>query len=644
MGMLFVSLSCQGAVTAAQDADTFIAINYHEVLDDRHQEGGLAELSLDTSELIAQFAWLKENGYHPVSLDDIIEARKGTRSLPPHAVLLTFDDGFRSVYTHVFPLLKLFEYPAVVAVVGSWLEAGKDGMVMYGGSSVSRNNFITWKQAKEMIDSGYIEIASHSYDLHHGIEANPQRNSLPAATSRRYDSKTGYESATAYIKRIHDDLAANNRLIERHLGHKPRCMVWPYGKYSQATIRIARELGMPITMTLDEGVNDLRDLSLINRVLVPPHTRLRDFITLLRQPRRSGPIRVAQVDLDYVYDPDYAQQEKNLGVLLDRIKAMQISTVYLQAFADPDGDGNADALYFPNRHLPMRADLFSRVAWQLQTRSNVRVYAWLPVFSFNLDKAKHPQLPYVERETNIGDHGDIDYHRVSPFSDRARRIIGEIYEDLAIHADFSGVLFHDDAYLNDFEDASDAALEYYTLKWNMPDSIDEIRNNPDVFAEWSRQKTLALIDWTDYLADRVRYSRPRIKTARNLYASVILDPHAEEWFAQSLPLFLEHYDYTAVMAMPYMEGVRSPQIWLQRLVDKVAQYPGALNKTVFELQSVDWRDRQPLPSATVARQMDVLQRHGVTNFGYYPDDFLTGHPRMSAIRPVISLSTYPYQR
>jgi biofilm PGA synthesis lipoprotein PgaB len=98
------------------------------------------------------------------------------------------------------------------------------------------------------------------------------------------------------------------------------------------------------------------------------------------------------------------------------------------------------------------------------------------------------------------------------------------------------------------------------------------------------------------------------------------------------------------MAMPYMEGARSPQGWLQRLVDKVARYPGALNKTVFELQSVDWRNKQPLPSATVARQMDVLQRHGATNFGYYPDDFLAGHPRMSAIRPVISLSTYPYQR
>jgi len=638
-GLLF----CQAALAAdTQEQNTFIAVNYHEVLDDQHQ--GLAALSLDTAELIAQFTWLKENDYHPVSLEDIVQARKGKRKLPHNAILLTFDDGFRSVYTRVFPLLKMFEYPAVVALVGSWLEGDASSNVEYGGSSVPRSNFITWAQAKEMVDSGYVEIASHSYDLHHGIEANPQHNSLPAATSRIYNIQTGYESATAYIQRIHNDLSRNMQLIERHLGRKPRSVVWPYGKYNLATIRIARELGMPITMSLDEGVNDLKDLSRISRVLVPPHTRLRDFIALLQQPSTPAPIRVAHVNLDDVYDPDYGQQEKNLGILLDRIKEMQINTVYLQAFADPDGDGNASALYFPNRHLPMRADLFSRVAWQLQTRSNVRVYAWLPVFSFDLDKKMHKTVTYVERESTTKNKDAIDYRRVSPFSEQAREIIGEIYEDLAIHADFSGLLFHDDAYLNDFEDNSATALEFYTLKWNMPGSIDKIRNQPEIFDEWTRQKTLALIEWTDYLADRVRYNRPRIKTARNIYAAVVLDSHAEDWFAQSLPMFLDHYDYTAVMAMPYMEGARFPERWLTKLVNRIAQHPDALNKTVFELQSVDWRKKQPLDAEIVARHMDVLQRHGAINFGYYPDDFIAGHPAMAQIRPMISLSTYPYKR
>ena len=61
---------------------------------------------------------------------------------------------------------------------------------------------------------------------------------------------------------------------------------------------------------------------------------------------------------------------------------MQPKSVYLQAYADPKGTGVAESVYFPNRHLPMRSDLFSRAAWQLNTRANVQVYAWMPVLAF----------------------------------------------------------------------------------------------------------------------------------------------------------------------------------------------------------------------------------------------------------------------
>ena len=56
-------------------------------------------------------------------------------------------------------------------------------------------------------------------------------------------------------------------------------------------------------------------------------------------------IRAAQIDLDYIYDPDPVAQERNLGVLLDRIQALEISHVFLQAFADPDADGGAERLF-----------------------------------------------------------------------------------------------------------------------------------------------------------------------------------------------------------------------------------------------------------------------------------------------------------
>ena len=52
------------------------------------------------------------------SVDDLLAARDGRKALPEKAVLLTFDDGYESFYTRVFPILKAFRFPAVLALVG----------------------------------------------------------------------------------------------------------------------------------------------------------------------------------------------------------------------------------------------------------------------------------------------------------------------------------------------------------------------------------------------------------------------------------------------------------------------------------------------------------------------------------------------
>ena len=73
-----------------------------------------------------------------------------------------------------------------------------------------------------------------------------------------------------------------------------------------------------------------------------------------------------------------------------------------------------------------------------------------------------------------------NYVRLSPWSSEARQRITEIYEDLAKHASFKGILFHDDAFLTDFEDASPEALAAYRAA-GLPGSIEQIRNNPQAF-------------------------------------------------------------------------------------------------------------------------------------------------------------------
>jgi len=54
-----------------------------------------------------------------------------------------------------------------------------------------------------------------------------------------------------------------------------------------------------------------------------------------------------QVSLDLIYDPSPVQTERNLDKFLDRMVRIKPNMVYLQGFADPDGDGNVDSVYLP---------------------------------------------------------------------------------------------------------------------------------------------------------------------------------------------------------------------------------------------------------------------------------------------------------
>lgn len=208
------------AIAQQWRTDSFQVLGYHDVRDD--PTSAPDRYTVSTANLLQHFAWLRKNGFNIVSVDAILAARAGTKPLPPKAVLLTFDDGYRSAYTRVFPLLKVFNYPAILAVPGSWLEVASDGRVPYEGRDLGREEFLQWDEIREMAASGLVEIASHSFDLRHGIRANPQGDQLPAAIGRRHDATSNsYESDADYTRRIRDDLVRNSDLLARRLG-QPR--------------------------------------------------------------------------------------------------------------------------------------------------------------------------------------------------------------------------------------------------------------------------------------------------------------------------------------------------------------------------------------------------------------------------------------
>ena len=632
------------AIPARLFADSsFLILSYHEVKNSVvvNPEGDLTEVSRDRLE--EHFQWLKDNGYTVVSFEQIAKAtKKGGAPLPEKSVLLTFDDGYRDFYDNAFPLLQKFNYPAVLALVGSWMElAPSEPVPLDPSRHLTRADLLTWDMVREVSKSGLIEIASHSFDLHRGILGNPQGNLQPSAVTRLFDQKTQtYESDKAYARRMRKEMRAASDIILKETGKRPRIMVWPYGEYNDLLVKFAAQMGMPNTMGLIEGLNTAADLPQMKRMLITENPKVADFAQVITGLRKDRPIRSAHVDIDSIYDADPVQLGKNLDALIERIHQMRINTVYLQAFADPDGDGNADALYFPNRKLPMRADLFNRISWQLHTRTRVKVYAWLPVLAFVSKEL--PEKLYVQewKDGKVQSSKHV-YKRLSPWRPETLKFVKEIYEDLGKYSNFAGLLYHDDALLTDFEDASPEALRYAKKHWSLPDNVETLRSTPALRRAWGERKAQFLNDFTKELTAAVKVYRPDMVTARNIYALPLLNENSVEWYAQDYAACLRDYDYVAVEAMPFMEKAKDPDEWLQALMGKLAEHPDGLRKTVVELQTVDWNTEREIPMDTFLHQLDLVTRAGAVNLAYYPDKVYSDQPVLRDLRKVFSAPWKP---
>ena len=345
-------------------------------------------------------------------------------------------------------------------------------------------------------------------------------------------------------------------------------------------------------------------------------------------------IKAVQIDLDYVYDEDAQQQQQNILSLVQRVKDLGIKAVFLQAFADPDGNGVAESLYFPSRSMPLRANLFSPTA-RLLRQNGIAVFGWLPLLAFTLP-GNNDHL-YVHRisDSYKNVQTPADYLRLSPFNSTARKIIEGIYLDFSRETAVDGILFHDDGILSDFEDNSEAAMLEYQ-RAGFPADIEAIHNNRATKQQWSRYKTEYLTEFSVTLLDIVRQFQPGILSARNIFAGPILQPESEMWFAQSMSSFLQAYDYIAVMAMPFMEKAPDPQQWLELLSWAAFSQIRNRDRIIFELQSRNWLTDEPVLPEVMQQQIILLHQMGVTSLAYYPDDFYNNMPPAEMIKPCLS--------
>jgi hypothetical protein len=154
------------------------------------------EVSAETFVPMLQF--LADNQYATLTADDYVECRLKQEKNKAREVLLTFDDGHKSLYTHAFPALKKFGLKAVAYIV--------PGMIPDNGySDNGKETVCNWNEIREMHESGVIDFQSHSM-YHHSISSSNQVVDFvsPRMRPSLFDDVVPFFPEEGRVKELHE--------------------------------------------------------------------------------------------------------------------------------------------------------------------------------------------------------------------------------------------------------------------------------------------------------------------------------------------------------------------------------------------------------------------------------------------------------
>jgi len=178
------------------------------------------EMTIKTSELSKQLAWLKENGYTVISLDDAVRYFKGYKEkIPDKPVVITVDDGHKSVYIEMLPLVKHYKVPVTLFIYPSAISNAKYAM--------------TWNQLHELEKTHLFHVESHTY-WHPNFMKEKKKLS-----NEKYD------------KFITMQLAESKHILEEKMGHEVKYLAWAFGIYDEELQNKAKEAGYHAAFTIE---------------------------------------------------------------------------------------------------------------------------------------------------------------------------------------------------------------------------------------------------------------------------------------------------------------------------------------------------------------------------------------------------------
>ena len=127
---------------------------YHGIRDDRSRQMHLGELHVTAARLASHLEMLRGLDCTFIGWTEWCDIASGVRPMPARAVMVTFDDGYRSVLTQALPVLQQFDVPAVVFVCTTPVER----QVRFWFDALSERGDDAVERAKEMCHAEWCEL------------------------------------------------------------------------------------------------------------------------------------------------------------------------------------------------------------------------------------------------------------------------------------------------------------------------------------------------------------------------------------------------------------------------------------------------------------------------------------------------------
>ncbi len=212
---------------------------YHSVSDSTEEM-----YSVPVSKLESDLKYLKAQGYESITCKKLAEILKEGKGMPKKPVIVTFDDGYYNNLVRALPVLEKYDMSAVISVIGEETkryDECEDRALSYA--------CLNSQDIKELIASGRIEIANHSYKMHH-------------QGARRGTMQIKGEDGEKYKEVFCEDTKKCHDYILEKCDYTMTTYTYPYGQITESTKAYLGEMGYNILLSCDGRINFLDDVTL----------------------------------------------------------------------------------------------------------------------------------------------------------------------------------------------------------------------------------------------------------------------------------------------------------------------------------------------------------------------------------------------